>query len=271
MAPSTYTELCQSLGFISSNDCPAPPSCPPPSPPPPPCKPITIQYADSPKEYWMELSSCETVVMDNIESDEQGCGVGINSDTIAESVEQRNDVVVISDNADRSEEHLIDGNDDNALLDGSNGHQSDGGNMNDLLDEPDDHQNDSGDIAVIPGGSEARIVSESNRYFMPLGLSKTQDERITQTWSCVEKYDVVLNINIRGTVKAFEKYVHCLLTDDDVNIVLGRWGVSSMPRRRMIFHQYCPPLLAFSTDRRLKNGKICPKECLEWVNGRRSG
>uniref|UniRef100_A0A0N5CDV0 Ovule protein n=1 Tax=Strongyloides papillosus TaxID=174720 RepID=A0A0N5CDV0_STREA len=57
MAPSTYTELCQSLGFISSNDCPVSTSCPPPPPPPPPppCKPITIQYADSPKEYWMEV------------------------------------------------------------------------------------------------------------------------------------------------------------------------------------------------------------------------
>uniref|UniRef100_A0A0N5BTN3 Recep_L_domain domain-containing protein n=1 Tax=Strongyloides papillosus TaxID=174720 RepID=A0A0N5BTN3_STREA len=70
---------------------------------------------------------------------------------------------------------------------------------------------------------------------------------------------------------AFEKYVHCMLTGNDVNAVIQRWRVTGVPKRGMVFHEYCPPLLAFSTDRRLKHGRICPKECLEWVNGRRNG
>uniref|UniRef100_A0A0N5BQZ1 DDB1-and CUL4-associated factor 8 n=1 Tax=Strongyloides papillosus TaxID=174720 RepID=A0A0N5BQZ1_STREA len=67
--------------------------------------------------------------MDNIESDDQGRGEGIISDTIDESVEHRNDVGDISDNFEESDEHLTDGDDDSDLLDGSDSHQSDRGNM----------------------------------------------------------------------------------------------------------------------------------------------
>uniref|UniRef100_A0A0N5C4I5 Halomucin n=1 Tax=Strongyloides papillosus TaxID=174720 RepID=A0A0N5C4I5_STREA len=160
--------------------------------------------------------------MDNIESDEQRREEGINSDTIDGSVEHRNDVGDISDNSDGSDEHQSDGDDDSKLLDGSDEHLTDGDDDSELLDGSDEHQSDGEDITINLDGSERRFFSESNRYFMPVELTRRQNERVTQTWSCVEKYDVVLNINIRGTVKAFEKYAHCLLTGDDVNIVLGR-------------------------------------------------